>query len=195
MPSMAGVAAHAGGGGPHRHEPKGSTTFVPLRQHVATFSREITCPVQVPLRSLSSTSLSTAPRGAKYHLQPSPMRLSVKQEVLLEDGKREEERLGEVVLDLSQFVGQKKEDARPRRYLLQDCKSNAVLRVTVKMELIEGEASFIAYVVDSSRSRSDNEAELTASCASSNAGHRYDPDKSRPILITSRASPPRRTLP
>ncbi|GAA6027399.1 hypothetical protein JCM8097_007830 [Rhodosporidiobolus ruineniae] len=136
----------AGGGGTaaaHRPEPKGSTTFVPLRQHTATFQREITCPVQVPLRHLPSSSLS-ASSTAKYQLQPSPVRLSVKQEVLLDDGKREEERLGEVVLDLAQFVGQKGDDARPRRYLLQDCKSNAVLRLTVKMELIETEAAFVA---------------------------------------------------
>ncbi|GAA5861030.1 hypothetical protein JCM8547_008013 [Rhodosporidiobolus lusitaniae] len=134
------------GGGPlglaHRAEPKGCTSFVILQQHTVTFNREITCPVQIPLRHLPSGQ--TGRNGAKYQLQPSPVRLSIKQEHLVDGGKKEEERLGEVVLDLSQFVGQKKEDIRPRRYLLQDCKSNAVLRVTVKMELIEGDASFVA---------------------------------------------------
>ncbi|BGP15859.1 hypothetical protein JCM10213v2_003848 [Rhodosporidiobolus nylandii] len=136
----------AGGGGAHRPEPRGSTSFIPLRQHTATFNREITCPVSIPLRSLPSSSSSRG-AAARYELQPSPVRLSLKQEVLAgadEGGKREEVRLGEVVLDLSQFVGQKNEDVRPRRYLLQDCKSNAVLRVTVRMELIEGEANFVA---------------------------------------------------
>ncbi|GAA5997839.1 N-terminal C2 domain-containing protein [Rhodotorula paludigena] len=125
----------------HRPEPKGSTVFLPLRNHTATFNREVTCPVQIPLKHVTGTS--------KYQLQPSPVRLAVKQEVLLEDGKREEERLGEVILDLSQFAshGYRNgvvEETRPRRYLLQGCKSNAVLRVSVKMEWIEGEKSFVA---------------------------------------------------
>ncbi|GAA5970934.1 hypothetical protein JCM11641_004514 [Rhodosporidiobolus odoratus] len=151
LPGLAASAAQA-----HRPEPKGSTTFIPLRQHTATFNREIICPVSIPLRSLplsssalsashlSTSSSSASSSTAKFQLQPSPVRLSFKQEVLTEDGKREEEALGEVILDLSQFVGQKAEEAKPRRYLLQGCKSNAVLRVTVKMELVEGEASFIA---------------------------------------------------
>ncbi|BGP47917.1 hypothetical protein JCM10450v2_003782 [Rhodotorula kratochvilovae] len=129
------------GGGPataHRPEPKGTTTFIPLRAHTAVFNREIMCPVQISLRHL--------PGSSKYQLQPSPVRLAIKQEVLSEDGKREEERLGEIILDLSQFAAhthKSTEDVRPRRYLLQDCKSNAVLRVSVKMEWLEGEKHFV----------------------------------------------------
>lgn len=138
--------ASTGSGAPasaHRPEPKGSTTFVPLRAHTAVFSREITCPVQVSLRHVAGSS--------KYQLQPCPVRLSVKQEVPGEDGKPEEERLGEIVLDLSQFAthphkGGAADDVRPRRYLLQDCKSNAVLRVSVKMQWIDGEKHFVACV-------------------------------------------------
>lgn len=130
----------------HRPEPKGSTTFVPLRAHTAVFAREITCPVQVALRHV--------PGSSKYQLQPCPVRLAVHQEVPGEDGKREEERLGEVILDLSQFAAHPlkggaegvKDDVRPRRYLLQDCKSNAVLRVSVKMQWIDGEKLFVACV-------------------------------------------------
>ncbi|GAA6056118.1 hypothetical protein JCM3770_006003 [Rhodotorula araucariae] len=135
LPSSAGgVPATA-----HRPEPKGTTTFIPLRAHTAVFNREITCPVQISLRQLAGSS--------KYQLQPSPVRLAIKQEVLGDDGKREEERLGEIILDLSQFaapVHKGIEDIRPRRYLLQDCKSNAVLRVSVKMEWLEGEKHFVA---------------------------------------------------
>ncbi|GAA5914948.1 hypothetical protein JCM8208_000781 [Rhodotorula glutinis] len=149
--SQSGSGPGGGGGGAHpaaahRPEPKGSTTFVPLRAHTAVFAREITCPVQVALRHV--------PGSSKYQLQPCPVRLAVHQEVPGEDGKREEERLGEVVLDLSQFAAHPlkgaagpeghKDDVRPRRYLLQDCKSNAVLRVSVKMQWIEGEKLFVA---------------------------------------------------
>ncbi|GAA6038393.1 hypothetical protein NBRC10512_006115 [Rhodotorula toruloides] len=122
----------------HRPEPKGTTTFVPLRSHTATFNREITCPVLVTLRAVG---------GGKYELQTSPVRFAIKQEVVLEDGKREEERLGEVILDLSQFAkpnGAAADGAKPRRYLLQGCKSNAVLRVSVKMEWLDGERNFVA---------------------------------------------------
>ncbi|BGP00392.1 Proteophosphoglycan ppg4 [Rhodotorula toruloides ATCC 204091] len=122
----------------HRPEPKGTTTFVPLRSHTATFNREITCPVLVTLRAVG---------GGKYELQTSPVRFAIKQEVVLEDGKREEERLGEVLLDLSQFAkpnGAASDVAKPRRYLLQGCKSNAVLRVSVKMEWLDGERNFVA---------------------------------------------------
>ncbi|GAA5850158.1 hypothetical protein JCM9279_003551 [Rhodotorula babjevae] len=151
--SQNGGSASGGGALPaaaHRPEPKGSTTFVPLRAHTAVFAREITCPVQVALRHV--------PGSSKYQLQPCPVRLAVHQEVPGEDGKREEERLGEVILDLSQFAAHPlkggnggaagpegvKDDVRPRRYLLQDCKSNAVLRVSVKMQWIDGEKLFVA---------------------------------------------------
>jgi hypothetical protein len=124
------------------------------------------------------------------------MRLSVKQEVLLEDGKREEERLGEVILDLSQFVGQKKEDARPRRYLLQDCKSNAVLRITVKMELLEGEASFVACVYDFPFSSPSSPFKSTIySRLSAFTVHLFGLDNSLLPLTTQRVSRPPKTLP
>ncbi|KPV75356.1 uncharacterized protein RHOBADRAFT_53341 [Rhodotorula graminis WP1] len=153
---LSALASSQSGSGPgggahpaaaHRPEPKGSTTFVPLRAHTAVFAREITCPVQVTLRHV--------PGSSKYQLQPCPVRLAVHQEVPGEDGKREEEHLGEVILDLSQFAAHPlkggataaegvKDDVRPRRYLLQNCKSNAVLRVSVKMQWIDGEKLFVA---------------------------------------------------
>lgn len=118
-----------------RAEPKGATSLLPLRNHTATFSREIHCPVSIPLRSLS---------GGRYQLQPSPVKLSIKQEVVGDDGKKEETKTGQVLLDLSQFVGNGKGEGSPRRYLLRECKTNATLKVTVKMEFVSGEAHFVA---------------------------------------------------
>lgn len=116
-------------------EPKGATTLIPLRNHTATFNREIHCPVAIPLRSTS---------GGRYQLQPSPVKLSIKQEVAGDDGKKEETKTGQVLLDLSQFVGNGKGEGAPRRYLLRDCKTNATLKVTVKMEFVSGEPNFVA---------------------------------------------------
>lgn len=121
--------------GPSYSEPKGSTLLAPLRSHAATFNREIYCRVAIPVRA--------TPGSSRYTLQPSPLRLAVRQEVLADGGKREEVKTGEVVLDLSQFVGNGKgEYAVPRRYLLNDCKTNATLRVTVKMEWVGGEHDY-----------------------------------------------------
>ena len=121
--------------GPSYAEPKGSTVLTPLRSHTATFTREIHCRVAIPVRATRDSS--------RYTLQPSPLRLAVRQEVLADDGKKEEVKTGEVVLDLSQFVGNGKgEYAVPRRYLLNDCKTNATLRVTVRMEWVGGEHDY-----------------------------------------------------
>lgn len=122
---------------PRIAEAKGSTNLVPLRSHTATFNREINCVVSIPLRSLPSSS--------SYVLQSSPMRLSIRQEVIGMHGQKEEIRTGEVILDLSQFVGNGTGDVpAPRRYLLRDSKTNATLRATVRMEWIGGESKFVA---------------------------------------------------
>ncbi|GAA5825757.1 hypothetical protein JCM11251_000360 [Rhodosporidiobolus azoricus] len=148
-PTLAAAGGKDATVGANRPLPKGSTNYVPLRDpHTATFNRTICCPVQIPLRHLAPNTLTVKGSKAKYQLQPSPVRLSVKQEVVTDENKREEVKLGEVVLDLSQFVGRaagtKDSEERPRRYLLQDCKSNAVLKVSVKMELIDADVNFIA---------------------------------------------------
>lgn len=123
---------------PRIAESKGSTNLVSLRSHSATFNREINCIVSIPLRSLPSSS--------NYALQPSPMRLSVRQEVIGIHGQKEEIKTGEVILDLSQFAGTSNgNDVKSsRRYLLRDSKTNATLRVTVKMEWIGGESKYVA---------------------------------------------------
>ena len=126
-----------------RPEAKGETNLVALRNYTATFRREIHCAVAIPLRPSPNTS--------KYQLQPCPLRLAIRQEILEEGGKKVELKTGEVMLDLSQFVNQKGKEGTgvTRRYLLQDCKTNATLRVTVKMQWIAGEAAFIAFVLHS----------------------------------------------
>ncbi|GAA5981931.1 hypothetical protein JCM10908_004672 [Rhodotorula pacifica] len=91
LTSPTGPPAAATASGP---EPRGKTAVVALRCHTATFNREVTCPVSISLRPLADSK--------KYQLQPSPVRLSIRQQNMAEDHKVEEEKLGEVVLDLSQ---------------------------------------------------------------------------------------------
>lgn len=125
----------------HQHvraDSRGVSPLVPLRAHTATFNMELHCTVVIPLRSST---------GAKRTLQPSPLRLTLRQEAMGDAGKKEEFKTGEVSLDLSQFVGNGEgASGSPRRYLLKDCKTNATLRVTVTMEWVGGESDFIACV-------------------------------------------------
>lgn len=119
-----------------RAEPKGTTTLVGLRNYTATFQREVHCSVSIPVRP--------SPSNSRYQLQPSPLRLAIRQEITEEGGKKVEVKTGEVMLDLSQFVDQKGRDGKgiTRRYLLRDCKTNATLRVNVKMEWVAGEKDY-----------------------------------------------------
>jgi hypothetical protein len=122
-----------------RTEAKGTTGLEPLRSHTATFNTTIRVPVAIPVQGTS---------GSRCVLQSSPVQLSVRQEIMVDGGTKEEVRIGEVLLDLAQFVGNGKgEAATPRRYLLKDCKTNATLRITVRMEWAGGEPDFIAWVV------------------------------------------------
>lgn len=125
----------------HHHvrvDSRGVSPLVPLRAHTATFNTELHCTVTIPLRSST---------GAQRTLQPSPLRLTIRQESMGDAGKKEEIKAGEVSLDLSQFVGNGEgASGSPRRYLLKDCKTNATLRVTVTMEWVGGESDYIACV-------------------------------------------------
>lgn len=124
-----------------RAESKGSTPFIPLRSHTVTIKREIVCAVAITLKSSSSSSRPV--------LNPSPLKLSVRQEVLGDDGKKEEVKAGEVWLDLSQFVGTGNGgngETASRRYLLKDSKTNATLRVSVEMEWVGGDSHYVAFV-------------------------------------------------
>jgi hypothetical protein len=118
----------------HRLEPKGTTNFVPLRSHTATFERTIVCPVQISARQ--------NPQNHRYLLQPSAFKISIKQDGIDHNGHDQpEEKIGEVNLDLSQFVGK---EVKSRRFLLANCKTNSILRITVKMEFLEGENHYVA---------------------------------------------------
>ncbi|KAK4056819.1 hypothetical protein OIO90_002069 [Microbotryomycetes sp. JL221] len=125
---------------PHhsRAEPKGSTSLLPLRNHTVTFQREIHCPVSIPVKNVTGSE--------KYQLQASVVKLSIRQEVIGDDGHKTETRAGDVLLDLSQFAGVngKRNEAKPRRYLLRECKTNATLRVTVSMDFVSGESNYTA---------------------------------------------------
>lgn len=130
----------------HRLEPKGTTNFVPLRSHTATFERTIVCPVQISARQ------NLAQNPHRYVLQPSSFRISIKQDGIDHSGHHQpEEKIGEVNLDLSQFVGK---EVKARRFLLANCKTNSILRITVKMEFLEGENHYVASVAFLDRSRS-----------------------------------------
>ncbi|GAA5963092.1 hypothetical protein JCM3765_001767 [Sporobolomyces pararoseus] len=118
----------------HRLEPKGTTNFVPLRSHTATFERTIICPVQISARQ--------NPQNNRYLLQPSSFKISIKQDGIDHSGHHQpEEKIGEVNLDLSQFIGK---EVKSRRFLLASCKTNSILRITVKMQFLEGENHYMA---------------------------------------------------
>lgn len=119
-------------------EPKGTTSLIYLQNHSLNFNRVIQCPVSIPLRPATGSS--------RLLLQPSPVRLMIRQEVPEGYGhKSEVEKTGEITLDLAQFVGTGKGvDQKARRYLLRECKVNATFKLTVKMEWVGGEPNFVA---------------------------------------------------
>ncbi|SCV67393.1 BQ2448_5004 [Microbotryum intermedium] len=153
-------------------EPKGSTSWAPLRSHTATFNRVISCPVAIPLRSIRSpssssslTSATTAGATPRHILQPCSLKLRVRQEVPGdEEGKTKEVKMGQVVLDLSQFVTLAKgKEPTARRYLLRDCKTNATLRVTVRMEFLAGERSYVAPPLKTGQITPSNKSAMASS--------------------------------
>ncbi|GAA5928569.1 uncharacterized protein JCM15063_003912 [Sporobolomyces koalae] len=160
----------------HRLEPKGETSFVPLRSHTATFERTIVCPVQISARS--------NPPSHRYLLQPSAFKISIKQDGIDHTGHHQrEEKIGEVNLDLSQFVGK---EVKPRRFLLGNCKTNSILRITVKMKYLEGESRYVAPSLVNGRMSS------LSNSKSNNASARSTPtNRSSASLVSS----PRNKLP
>jgi hypothetical protein len=112
---------------PGRPESKGSTPFVTLRSHNITFNRLVYCPVTIPL-------------AKGNYLQRSELKLSIKQETHTENGRRAEEKLGHVVVDLAEWAGNTSK--KPRRLLLVGSKTNALLRVSIRLEFVGGERNF-----------------------------------------------------
>lgn len=126
-------------------EPKGSTTLIPIQNYTIGFNRTVKCAVNIPARPIDRTG--------KVKLQPCPLKLEIWQgfpegfRSKSNGHKKESARLGKVVLDLSQFVGNGKErraEPRQRRFLLKQAKMNATLQVTVRMEHVAGEKLFVA---------------------------------------------------
>ena len=101
----------------------------------ARYGNQVASPTKKPGPSMASVSAS---RGS----QPSPTIEKSKEE-------QEEIHLGEINLDLSEFVAsglsaKATERWITRRYLLQGGKTNALLRIAVKMDWIGGERIFKA---------------------------------------------------
>ncbi|KAM0787642.1 hypothetical protein ACM66B_003706 [Microbotryomycetes sp. NB124-2] len=147
-----------------RAEPKGATSLIPLRNHTVTFQRQVHCPVSIPVKAVSGGTTT------RYQLQSSVVKLSVRQEVVGDDGTKQETKAGDVLLDLSQFAQpttSKRTEPRARRYLLKDSKTNATLRVTVAMEYLSGEADFVAPPLRSGQVNSGTRSGVASSASSS----------------------------
>lgn len=96
--------------------------------------------------SSSSASISRIRRTSGSN-SPSSSTTSINSTATSTKELHEEIPLGEITLDLSEFVEAGKSAKRSerwisRRYLLQNGKTNALLRVAVKMEWISGEIAF-----------------------------------------------------
>ena len=120
------------------------------------------CPVRLAVkhkvRVTPSANQSSATNGAlengtsrsrktSTHNSPSSSTASLVSTSTSTKELHEEIPLGEITLDLSEFVEAGRSSKRSerwisRRYLLQNGKTNALLRVAVKMEWISGEASY-----------------------------------------------------
>eukprot|EP00842_Homolaphlyctis_polyrhiza_P003715 jgi/Hompol1/4344/HPOL_003607-RA len=85
-------------------------------------------------------------------LQPCEMRISIKQEI---NGGRSTEKIGAIQLDLAEVADQVNVS---KRMLLQETRLNSVLKITVSMELVKGDAS--SYTVPAPKSRTGLESPI-----------------------------------
>ena len=164
---------------PAKTESKGTTTMVPLSSHACHFNQHIICAVSIPISGASGTLQPSPVRfNIRYKVRTSPQPChpgdqfahkvassdnSHTNDASMPQSSRvaqpqahakdlhEEIHLGEVNLDLSEFVvsslSMKATDRwTTRRYLLQNGKTNALLRIAVKMDWIGGERTFKASV-------------------------------------------------
>lgn len=118
-------------------EPRGSTDSRHLRDFNVHYNQAVFCPISIPL---SKSNI----------LEHSYLKLSVRQS-LLEEEKQHESKLGHVTLDLSEYVPEaeekkkdkgKKEAKKPKRFLLRDGKTNALLRMSIELNWIGGERDY-----------------------------------------------------
>ncbi|GAA99291.1 uncharacterized protein L969DRAFT_93755 [Mixia osmundae IAM 14324] len=73
-------------------EPKGTTSLRPLKNHSVSFDKKIRCPVSMPVSSKTS------------ELQPCLLKLSIKQKMHTDSSRLEENKVGELRIDLANFV-------------------------------------------------------------------------------------------
>ncbi|KAL2917499.1 hypothetical protein HK105_202780 [Polyrhizophydium stewartii] len=102
---------------------RGQTPRVTVKDHQVVWNTDIDFEV---------TSIIGKDDGV---LQPTELRISIKQET---NGARAIEKLGVVIVDLAEFASQGRVT---KRVLLQETKLNSVLKITIEMELIKGDAA------------------------------------------------------
>ncbi|KAJ7475677.1 N-terminal C2 in EEIG1 and EHBP1 proteins-domain-containing protein [Mycena latifolia] len=117
---------------------RGQTPWLPLRDHAVTWDQPLSAVVQM------SIDRDT------HHLLPHPFKLTVLQRVIANDPDAPEKpRFGAVELDLAEYA-----DSVPalhgskgivtRRYLLRDSKTNATMRLSIRVEPVGTPPPFTA---------------------------------------------------
>ncbi|KAJ7022616.1 N-terminal C2 in EEIG1 and EHBP1 proteins-domain-containing protein [Mycena alexandri] len=116
----------------------GQTPWLPLREHAVTWDQSLSAVVQMSIERDTHTLL------------PHPFKLTVLQRVIANDPDAPHNpRLGVVDLDLAEYADSVPLSAAPkgivtRRYLLSDSKTNATLRLSIRVEPVGASTSFIA---------------------------------------------------
>lgn len=133
---------------PCKAESSGSTPYVEVKNHSAVFRQAFRCPVSIGMTK-------------EGRLQPSILTIVVKQEHVGEDGRREVSRHGTVSIDLSRFTPFMAQDAKEQvivgenefeahkksrvektKFLLQECRTNASLKLHIQMDYLSGATSY-----------------------------------------------------
>ncbi|KAJ7219908.1 N-terminal C2 in EEIG1 and EHBP1 proteins-domain-containing protein [Mycena pura] len=117
---------------------RGQTPWLPLRDHSVTWDQPLSAVVQM------SIDRDT------HRLLPHPFKLSVMQRVIAHDPDAPHNpRLGVVELDLAEYadsvpVSPPSKGVVTRRYLLRDSKTNATLRLSIRVEPVSTAVWYIA---------------------------------------------------
>lgn len=121
-----------------KQEAKGYTQWKPVTDHIVKLRRVIHCTISIPLARHGRVDNVLQPCYAKFIVYES---LPVGP-----NGEQQDSRMGNIVIDLAHFVARRNapppRELKPARYLLQDCKSNAVLRMTVQVSWTGGERTY-----------------------------------------------------
>ncbi|KAH9823208.1 hypothetical protein DFH28DRAFT_1078267 [Melampsora americana] len=133
---------------PCKAESSGSTPYVEVKNHSVVFRQAFRCPVSINMTK-------------EGKLQPSMLTIVVKREHVGENGRREVTRHGTVAIDLSRFtpfisqdakeqviIGENEFEAHQKRrventkFLLQECRTNASLKLRIQMDYLSGATSY-----------------------------------------------------